>query len=153
MKRAVSLLTALMILVAASRPVQASTPAITAQIFGIELCPQFICGAAIFTGVLAGQVGNNPYAFGTFTVAITHEELPQVAGQQADLTGGVFEIRVGWRRFRGDVSSGTLTKNANNSFTVQAVLTIQRGGSGDMNFLGTLDHTVFPPTISGFIYQ
>jgi hypothetical protein len=153
MKRAVSLLTAVLILVAGSRPVQASNPEITAQVFGIELCPQFICGAAIFSGVLAGQVDGNPPAFGTFTVATTHEALPQVAGAQSDLTGGVFEIRVGFRRFRGVVSSGTLTKNLNNSFTVYAVLTITRGGSGDMNFLGTLDHTVFPPTISGFIFQ
>lgn len=154
MKRTVSLLTALLIMVVGSRPVQASTPVISAQVFGIELCPQFFCGAAIFTGVLAGQVDNNPPAFGTFIVAITHETpLPQETNEQVNLTGGVFEIRIGLRRFRGEVSSGTLTKNVDNSFIVLAVLTITKGGSGDMTFLGTLDHTVFPPTISGFIFQ
>ena len=152
MKRAVSLLTALMILVAGSRPVYASDPVITARISGIELCPQFICGAAFFTGFVAGQVGANPAAFGTFLVAITHDPLPQLPGEEAALTGGVFEIRVGLRRIRGVVSDGTLRNNGNNTFTVQAVLTITNGGSGDMNFLGILDHRGFP-TINGFIFQ
>ena len=152
MKRAVSLLTALMIVVAGSRPVQASTPVINAQIFGIELCPQFICGAAFFTGFLGGQVGANPAAFGTFLVAITHQELPPDADGQAALTGGVFEIRVGLRRIRGQVPSGTLTNDGNNTFTVQAVLTIANGG-GDTYFCGILNHNVFPPTIIGAITQ
>jgi hypothetical protein len=152
MKRTVSLLTALMILVAGSRHVQASNPEINAQIFGIELCPQFICGAAFFTGFLGGQVGANPAAFGTFLVAITHTTpLPaKPEDDPATLTGGVFEIRVGLRRIRGQVvPGGTLTNNGNNTFTVDAVLTIADGG-GVMNFFGTLDHRGFP-TISGII--
>lgn len=150
MKRAVSLLTAFMIVVAGSRPIQASTPEITAQIFGIELCPQFICGAAIFSGVVAGRVGTNPPAFGTFAVAILHDDLTD---DQTLIRGGVFEIRIGLRRFRGVVEPlGTITYNGNNTFAVEAVLTIQHGGSGVMYFCGTLDHRGFP-TISGLIAQ
>ena len=152
MKRAVSLLTTLMILVAGSRPVQAaSNPLIHVKVFGIELCPQFICGAAIFSGFVGGQVGTNPAAFGTFAVAILHDPLPQL--QLADITGGVFEIRVGLRRIRGEVSSGTLINNGDNTFTVLAVLTITHGGFGTMNFAGILNHNVFPPTIIGAISQ
>jgi len=140
-----------MIVVAVSRPVQAvSDPVIDARIFGIELCPQFICGAAIFSGVVAGQVGNNPRAFGTFAVAIIHEDLPD-PGQEAAIVDGVFEIRVRLQRIRGVVSDGTLTNNGDNTFTVEAVLTIA-GGGGEAFFCGTLDHRGFP-TISGTIAQ
>jgi len=70
----------------------ASVPVINVNTFGIELCPQAICGAAIFTGLIQGQVGGNPNALGTFTAAPTHEPLPDPF-QTANLTGGVFEFR------------------------------------------------------------
>lgn len=152
MKRAVSLLTAFLILLAGSRPVRASNPDITAQIFGIELCPQVICGAAIFSGVVVGRVDNNPPALGTFAVAILHDQLPDPL-EKANITGGVFEIRIGLRRFRGVVPSGTLLNNGGNTFTVDAVLTITKGGSGNLYFCGILNHNVFPPTIIGAIDQ
>ena len=67
----------------------ASVPVINVGAFGIELCPQSICGAAIFTGLLQGQVGANGHALGTFVAALTHDPLPDPY-QPAELTGGVF---------------------------------------------------------------
>ncbi|MGB2715303.1 MAG: hypothetical protein WBC51_14055 [Vicinamibacterales bacterium] len=131
----------------------ASIPVINVNTFGIELCPQSICGAAIFTGLLQGQVGGNPNALGTFLTALTHDPLP-APYQTADLTGGVFEFRVGLRRIRGIVlPGGTLFNNNDNTFTVAATLLITSGGSGTLHFLGVLNHNTFPPTIVGTISQ
>lgn len=152
MRRAVSILTVFVILAASARPLQAaSTPVINVNTVGLELCPQSICGAAIFTGVLFGQVGPGP-ALGTFAVAVTHAPLPDPY-EVAAVTGGVFELRVGLRRIRGVVSGGTLFNNGDNTFTVQAVLTITSGGSGQVLYTGLLNHNVFPPTIIGAISQ
>jgi hypothetical protein len=153
MRRAVAVLSVFVMIVGGSRPLQAaSTPVINVSTFGVELCPQSICGAAIFTGVLFGQVGNNPSAFGTFAVAVTHAPLPDPF-EAAPVTGGEFELRVGIRRIRGVVSGGTLFNNGNNTFTVQAELTILSGGSGVVYYTGLLNHNVFPPTIIGTIAQ
>jgi len=154
MKRAVALLSALMIVLATAKPAPASQPFIQVKTSGIELCPQFICGSAIFTGVLFGRVGFNPFALGTFTVAVKHDDLPD-PGFDADIRGGGFELKVGLRRYSGIVLpfGGTLHANANNTFNVHALLWIQDGGSGLMIYDGVLDHNVFPPTIKGDITQ
>jgi hypothetical protein len=131
----------------------ASVPVINVNTFGIELCPQAICGAAIFTGLIQGQVGANPNALGTFAAALTHEPLPDPF-QTANLTGGVFEFRVGLRRIRGIVlPGGTLLNNGDNTFTVDATLLITSGGSGTLHFVGVLSHNTFPPTIVGTVTQ
>jgi len=66
----------------------------------------------------------------------------------------VFELRVGFRRFRGVVlPGGTLFNNSNNTFTVEATLILTSGGSGQLHYVGLLDHNVFPPTIVGPIFQ
>jgi hypothetical protein len=143
----------MILLIGGVRPVGAvSSPIIDARIFGIELCPQFVCGVAIFTGALRGQVGGNPDAIGSFAVAVTHEDLPDPY-ETAAITGGVFEFRVGLRRIKGYVATGGLLNNGNNTFTVKAVLVIQSGGSGTVEFTGLLNHNTFPPTISGAITQ
>jgi hypothetical protein len=154
MSRAVLSAVIVLTLGAGIRPAQAaSIPVINVNTFGIELCPQSICGAAIFTGLLHGQVGGNDRALGTFTAALTHEPLPE-AGETANLTGGVFEFRVGLRRIRGIVlPGGTLLNNGNNTFTVSATLYITNGGSGTLHFEGVLNHNTFPPTIVGTISQ
>lgn len=152
MKRMVVALAALLFVTAGAAPAHASTPAINVNTFGIELCPQSVCGAAIFAGILQGQVGADPNAFGTFTVAITHDPLPE-PGQLAALTGGVFEFRVGTRRIRGVVVGGTLLNNGDNTYTVQAVLLITRGGSGLLQYQGLLNHNDFPPTVTGTVTE
>jgi hypothetical protein len=130
-----------------------SIPVINVATFGIELCPQSICGAAVFTGLLQGQVGSNDRALGTFATALTHEPLPD-AFQVANLTGGVFDFRVGLRRIRGIVlPGGTLLNNGNNTFTVDATLYITSGGAGTLHFQGLLNHNTFPPTIVGTVSQ
>jgi hypothetical protein len=153
MKRAWVSAAIVLILACGARPAQAaSIPFIDVDTFGIELCPQSICGAAIFVGLLHGDVGANPHALGTFSVAITHEPLPE-PDHAAPLTGGVFEFRVGLRRIRGVVAGGVLFNNGDNTFSVRAVLAILSGGTGTVTFEGLLDHNVFPPTIAGRVHQ
>jgi hypothetical protein len=153
MKRAIVSAMTLLVLTSGVRASEAaSVPFIDVNTFGIELCPQSICGAAIFAGVLHGQVGSNPNALGTFAVAITHEPLPD-AFESAQLTGGVFEFRVGFRRIRGVVAGGVLFNNGDNTFTTRAILVITSGGSGTVVYEGLLDHNVFPPTVVGRVTQ
>jgi hypothetical protein len=148
MRPARRLLTPVLILMLSSAPLQAaSPPVIQAATFGVELCPQSICGAAIFTGVLFGRVGNNPLALGTFIVGINHGPLPEVADEMALITGGAFELRVGLRKLRGTVTGGSITHNGDNTFTDEVNLELADGG--ELLYRGTLDHNVFPPTIAG----
>ena len=44
----------------AVQPVGASSPTIAGEISGEELCPEKVCGAAIFTGTFQGAVGDKP---------------------------------------------------------------------------------------------
>jgi hypothetical protein len=154
MRRSVLSAVIVLTLGAGIRPAEAvSIPVINVNTLGIELCPQFICGAAIFTGVLQGQVGSNDHALGTFATALTHEPLPDDF-QTANLTGGVFEFRIGLRRIRGVVlPGGTLLNNGNNTFSVDATLFITSGGTGTLHFQGLLNHNTFPPTIVGTVSQ
>lgn len=154
MRRAVACVVVLVTLGSWGRPAEAaSVPVINVNTFGIELCPQSICGAAIFTGLIHGQVGANGSALGTFAAALTHDPLPEPF-QTAELTGGLFEFRVGLRRIRGVVlPGGTLLNNGNNTFTVDATLLITSGGIGTLHFTGVLNHNTFPPTIVGTISQ
>lgn len=154
MRRAIAGVVVLMTLGGWVRPAEAvSIPIIDVNTFGIELCPQSICGAAIFTGLIHGQVGANDRALGTFAAALTHDPLPEPF-ETAELTGGVFEFRVGLRRIRGiALPGGTLLNNGNNTFTVDTTLVITSGGTGMLHFTGVLNHNTFPPTIVGAVTQ
>ena len=149
MKRAIVSAATLLVLASGVRSAEAvSVPFIDVNTFGVELCPLSICGAAVFVGVMHGQVGANLNALGTYAVAIRHDPLPPPLAM-ADITGGVFEFRVGLRRIRGVVATGLLFNNGNNTFTTQALLVITSGGSGTLLFEGLLNHNVFPPTVIG----
>jgi hypothetical protein len=150
MRRSGYLLIPILILVLGAGPVRAaSTPPINVGVFGLELCPQSICHAAIFAGLLAGRVGNNQNALGTFIAAVTHDEdLPEPGGVIA-VTGGFFELRVGLRRFPGHIAPGTLLANPGNTFTVNTTLVFADGATAAVEI--NLDHTVFPPTVSGVL--
>lgn len=154
MKRGLACAVIVLTLGAGLRPAEAaSIPVINVNTFGIELCPQSICGAAIFTGFLHGQVGGKANAIGTFLTALTHDPLPDPY-QTAKLTGGVFEFRVGLRRIRGiALPGGTLFNNNDNTYTVDVTLLITSGGSGTVHFQGILNHNTFPPTIIGTVSQ
>ena len=154
MRRALALVAAV-ILIGGAQPVWAvSTPVINAATAGVELCQQSVCGAAIFVGVLHGQVGSNPNAAGLFAVAVMHDPLPDPF-QSAAITGGVFQFQIGLRQIKGVVVPGvsTLFNNGDNTFTVHALLVITSGGSGQVIFTGLLSHNVFPPTVIGTLSQ
>ena len=158
MRRVACLLVPVLTLTLAVAPVRAaSTPVINVKTFGLELCPQSICGAAIFAGFLVGQVGQNPNAVGTFIVAANFDgDLPDGENPTIGLTGGVFELRVGLRRFRGVIVEGegsTLTFIGGDKFLVRAELQFTSGATGTAQYEGILDHTVFPPTVIGEISQ
>ncbi len=153
-KRLLSLSVLAMLVLAGTIPVQASSvPVIRGEVSGLELCPQSICGAAIFTGLFGGQVGANPFAFGIVSVAATHEPLPD-PDETADITGGVWSLRLlNGRRFTGVVTGGTLLNNGDDTFAVRVQMLLVTGGSGQLHFQGTLSHQVFPPTLIGGISQ
>ena len=68
-KRAIVSGVILLVLTGWARPAQAaSIPFINVRAFGLELCQQAVCGAAIFVGILHGQVGLQSDALGTFAV-------------------------------------------------------------------------------------
>jgi hypothetical protein len=148
MRRTAWIVAPVLVVALSAAPVRAqSAPVINVQTFGLELCPQSICGAAIFSGLFFGRVGSNPRALGTFIVGVIHETPLPEPGNTIDLLGGQFELRVGLRRLRGEVSGGTLLANPDNTFFVDAELTLQSGDQ--LRFQGVLDHNVFPPTIIG----
>jgi hypothetical protein len=153
-KRLLSFSVLAMLVFAGTIPVQASSlPVIRGEVSGLELCPQSICGAAIFTGLFVGQVGLNPFSIGVISVGATHEDLPD-PGYTAEITGGVWSLRLlNGRRFTGLVTAGSLFNNGNDTFAVDVQMQIFSGGSGQLRFDGTLSHQVFPPTLIGGITQ
>ena len=150
MKRAIISTAILLVLTCGARPAQAaSIPFIDVAAFGVELCPQSLCGSAIFAGLLFGQVEPNPSALGTFVAAINHQTpLPVNEGERIFITGGAFEFRFGLRRIRGGVHPfGILESNGDNTFTIVATLETTEGGLLDAVVF--LDHNVFPPRVVG----
>lgn len=126
-----------------------SHPAITGTISGVELCPQSICGQAIFAGDFVGMV-NKKGASGNFLVYVTHAPLAATAA----VTGGSWLIRTEKDKvYAGNVTGGTLTDNGDGTFGVVITLLLTSGGNGTITFSGLLNHNVFPPTIGGTLSQ
>jgi hypothetical protein len=154
-QNAVSLILAGLLLLVATSAFADSQPAIAGQISGIELCPQFICGSAIFSGVFHGTVDSKS-AKGSFSVSVNHQPLPTTAGDSSAIKGGSWFIMTKKDVFTGDITTGTITNNdANipNTFVIAATLGLDQGGSGTIYFCGILNHNEFPPTITGTISQ
>lgn len=122
-----------------------------AYALGIELCPQYICGSAIFTGILNGEVGGIFTSRGTFTVSVNHDALPTYPGT-ADITGGSFQLRAGTRTFKGAITGGTLIATTDPD-VFDVVIYMSSPTAGPLEFIGTLSHKTFPPTISGQIFS
>lgn len=139
---------ALLVLMCVAAPARAAAPT-DAFAYGIELCPQSICGSAIFTGILSGTVAGIHTSLGTFTVAVQHGDLPVLEGDTAPITGGAFQIRAGLRTVRGVITGGQLISNGDNTFTVFMDLLSNAGQV--LHFEGVLSHNTFPPTIMGRI--
>src|SRR6266581_7397537 len=110
MVRRTMLLVTLIMCVATVPGAAVSVPAVEGDLTGIELCPQSICGAAWFAASFVGKVGHR-HTSGVALAGITHEDLPTVEGEMADITGGTWSIST-WRgSFSGYISGGTLTYN------------------------------------------
>jgi hypothetical protein len=138
-------------LTVAALPVLASNPSITGENEGIEICPQFVCEAAVFHGTCDCQVGNRQ-TIGFFWVSIQHDPLPPALHLSAIL-GGKWNLTTLRGKFSGRVRDGSITNNGNNTFTVTATLRVEKGGKGDVIVTGVLDHTEFPPTFEGNLLQ
>jgi hypothetical protein len=152
LKRRLSLIFAAILLVASVGVRADSFPVIRGAVSGLELCPQSICGAAIFVGVYAGRVGINPFAVGTMAVAVTHEDLPD-PGETAAITGGVWKIQLLRGAISGVAAGGLLFNNGDNTYNVVVNMVLTNGGIGSTTFTGVLSHNAFPPTIKGVITQ
>jgi hypothetical protein len=153
MTRRISLcLWGLLWLIASATAIAQTTPAINGRINGIEFCWQDVCGYAWFGGTFIGKVGDLGNTSGAWVVRVTHESLNETNRGVTSVTGGDWMLNVG-----GGVSisgtidpGGTLTYRAgNNTFDVDLTLTITQGGSGKVEFDGTLNHNFIPPPITG----
>jgi hypothetical protein len=132
---------------------QAATPVpIDGQVAGIELCPQFICGAAIFAGGFQGKIGINPNAAGVIAAALTHGDLPTEVGKSAPIYTGVWELRSLLRRFSGIVAGGQIVYLGDNRFHVTATLILTSGSTGAITLDGILDHNPTIPTFGGSLH-
>ena len=151
MKRSFSLAGLLAVLLLSAQPVFGSSPTIVGEISGVELCPQFGCGAAIFTGTCDCKV-NNRHTVGFFWVAVQHATLPEPFFS-SPIFAGNWNLTTLRGKFSGNVIEGTIFNNNDNTFTVTARLRIEKGGAGDVIVTGLLDHRVFPPTFEGELAQ
>ena len=140
------------ILLLATQHAVASEPAITGDIEGVELCPQFVCGVAIFVGQFKGNVDKSR-AKGGFFVSVKHDPLPPIKGQSAAITGGEWFLRANLHFFSGTVLNGKIVNNGDNTFTVETELELTSGGSGVVMAVVTLDHNDIPFTVDGDLSQ
>jgi hypothetical protein len=145
---------------------QASDPTVNGDVKGIELCPQFICGSALFTGVFVGEVNGRP-AFGTWSAAVNHEDLPTYDPEatqdenSVDVLGGHWRLRAYvLRRFffrrrnlSGDFEMGTLTALPDNFYQVEVPMTVNSGGNGQIDLELLLDENSIPQPVSGTLSQ
>ena len=121
----------------------ASSPAIVGELSGVELCPESVCDAAIFTGT-CDCIVNKRHTVGFFWVAIQHEPLPNPSAS-SDIVGGKWTLTTLNGNFSGKVLGGTIVNDNNETFNVTATLRLQKGGNGDLT-VSVLDHSDFPPS-------
>jgi len=130
----------------------ASAPAIDGQVAGLELCPQFICGSAIFAGGFQGKIGINSDATAGMIVSLTHGELPTEIDDCTPIYNGVWELRTLFRRISGIVTGGRIVYIGDNKFHVTATLHLMNEGLGRITLYWTLDHNPLRPTFGGTLH-
>jgi hypothetical protein len=135
----------------ATQPAIASNPVIVGEISGVELCAQFACDAAIFTGTCDCIVDNRNTP-GFFWVSVQHDPLPN-EGSSAAIRGGKWNLTTLRGSFYGRVVDGEIFNTGENTFEITARLRIQKGGNGIVTVSGLLDHNDFPPTFEGDLFQ
>jgi len=146
MKRAISVLVIGFMLAISTTSARAATIPlpVTAAASGIELCPQFICGIAIFTGIVQGQIGSSFTSIGIVTVALNHTDLPTTEHPDpAVITGGKWQLQ----RFSGTILDGAIILKADKLFEVQIRMKASDGRT--LYFDGILDHHPLIPTVKG----
>ena len=131
-----------------------SRPVLTGFAAGIELCPQFICGFALFAGQFQGA-GQLPARQRRLRRGHHARRSARVLAGSSDYRRTIHHHRgpshVPWRRDRRrEIVSLNLEST---QFCVAMTLDITDGGSGQVYFRGLLDHGPFPPTIAGFVTQ
>ena len=152
-RRVMAFATLAMLLLVTPRAMATSVPPLKGSVSGTELCPQFVCGSAIFAGSFKGTVNGNSTS-GSFWTGVTYLSPLPSTGFSTTITGGTWLIWTTRGTFAGNVrSGGTITATTNNTFTVITKLDFTGGGSGFVVFRGTLNHNVFPPKIVGTISQ
>ena len=128
----------------------AASTSVAGTVGGLELCPQFVCGAAIFVGAFEGAVDGADET-GGWWVAVRHNELPG-PGESALITDGTWGMTLDGRTVRGGVvTSGTITNIGNDAFVVVPRLAIRSGGAGSLSLSILLDHAPFPPRVRGSV--
>jgi hypothetical protein len=136
----------------ATASVSADSPlSLSGLVAGRELCPQAVCGAAIFVAGFAGEIADRP-AVGVAVGGIVHDPLPEI-GECANILGGRWSIRTLRRTLEGDVTGGSLYNLDGTRYLVAMRMKITDGGSVEATFKAVLDHGPFPPTIQGLIAQ
>jgi hypothetical protein len=131
---------------AGSRAV-AALPPLSGSTFGLELCPQSLCGAAAFVGYFDGDVDGRR-AGGWWAIRALHDALP-ASGARAAVTGGRWSLTIGGQRTAGAVLGGTLRNNGDDTFDVTIRLATGDDDREVLTFAGTLSHRAFPPTVVG----
>jgi hypothetical protein len=148
MRHAATVLTVVLVVSLSTLPLAAATT-VVGHVAGRELCPQSICGAAVFVGDFVGEI-NSRRARGTFGAGINYTDpLPTVEHDTTPITGGTFVIYTRRATVSGAVTSGEIEALAGNIFQISLTMAIDGGGT--QAFVGILDHNVFPPTIVGEI--
>jgi hypothetical protein len=138
----------------------ASSPTVAGNLEGLELAQQTALNPAVFVGVFTGKVGGN-VAFGAWAAGVQHEvPLPAAPGESIAITGGQWQLQVwvlqGFRLRRVSLSGpivGELSFFDTDLFTIDAVMGVTSGGSGNIVLSAILDHTIFPPGVSGTLGQ
>jgi hypothetical protein len=130
-------------------------PLLSGNVSGIELCPQFICGVAVFTMGYQGKIGIFPNAGGIITTALNHGDLPTPDNNYiAPIYRGKWELQSLFAHIKGDIVRGKITlidPLDPKKFHISAELSVTPGGPATLLFYGTLDHTPTIPTIKGSI--
>ena len=135
----------------ATQPAVASNPVIVGEISGVEICAQFACNAAVFTGTCDCTVDNRNTP-GFFWVSVQHDPLPN-AGSSSAIRDGKWNLTTLRGSFSGKVVNGEIFNKGDNTFEITAILRIQKGGNGIVKVSGLLDHNDFPPTFEGDLSQ
>ena len=137
----------------ASTTAVAQTTAINGHINGIEVCAQSIeiCGGyASFVGTFVGKINGNDTT-AAFASRVKHENLNETKQGITLVREGDWLLALDANTAIGGTVApgGTLTFRPNNTFAIDLTLPITLGGSGTAIFDGTLNHNVFPPTVTG----